>query len=353
MLHSQAFKGKMKEEASEWFQNRTASYLESFVVKILKKGPVPRHIAIIMDGNRRYASKHHLRCIEGHSEGFKRLTEVLWWCRELGIKEVTIYAFSIENFKRTQEEVSGLMTLAQEKMETLLKESNELKDHGVRIQFLGNRGLLSEPLRALMSQLEMSTRDHKNATLNVAFSYTSRDEIVRGIQHLAQGVQQGLLDIPDIHEELLDFVLDTRHTSPCDLVIRTSGEVRLSDFILWQVDISSTLLHCEGHPAQWSADNLSGHVCQCCCLHCTFTTKVYTDPVITCPSGFSCIYYTKILWPEFSSWHLFAAILYYQLQYPFLKEGRQMKACQQDMTLPSEKTERDRRIHAFLATHLS
>lgn len=188
-----------------------------------------------MDGNRRYANKSHIDKKEGHSKGFEKLSECLQWCLDLGIKEVTVYAFSIENFKRSDEEVEALMSLARDRFEKLLAEREKLHEQGIRIQVIGNLTLLPNDILKSMGEAMLLTKDNRSATLNVAFAYTSRDEITNSITTIAEGVKNKELVIDDIDETLITNCLYTNQSTNPNLVVRTSGEQRLSDFLLWQV----------------------------------------------------------------------------------------------------------------------
>ncbi|KAG2460685.1 DHDDS synthase, partial [Polypterus senegalus] len=199
-----------------------------------KAGPMPKHIAFIMDGNRRYARKLHVERQQGHMHGFDKLAETLRWCLNLDIREVTVYAFSIENFKRAKEEVDGLMELARQKFTRLLEEQDNLQKHGVCIRVLGDLDLLPLDIQKLIAQAVLSTRTHNKCFLNVCFAYTSRHEISNAVKEMAWGVEKGLIKPSDISEFLLEKCLYTSNSPDPELLIRTSGEVRLSDFLLWQ-----------------------------------------------------------------------------------------------------------------------
>ncbi|XP_076719289.1 dehydrodolichyl diphosphate synthase complex subunit DHDDS isoform X3 [Callospermophilus lateralis] len=217
-----------------WIKEGELSLWERFCANIIKAGPMPKHIAFIMDGNRRYAKKCQVERQEGHSQGFNKLAETLRWCLNLGILEVTVYAFSIENFKRSKSEVDGLLDLARQKFTCLMEEQEKLQKHGVCIRVLGDLHLLPLDLQELIAQAVQATKNYNKCFLNVCFAYTSRHEITNAVREMAWGVEQGLLDPSDISESLLDKCLYTNHSPHPDILIRTSGEVRLSDFLLWQ-----------------------------------------------------------------------------------------------------------------------
>ncbi|KAG5888767.1 hypothetical protein JTB14_021511 [Gonioctena quinquepunctata] len=254
-----------------WIANYPFTALQKFCIKVLKCGHIPNHVAFIMDGNRRYATKTKVQKAEGHSKGFEKLAECLQWCRELGIREVTVYAFSIENFKRSKDEVDTLLKLAKEKFQRIFEEKDKLMEEGICIRVIGNLTLLPEDLRQLIAKAMLLTKDNNKSILNVAFSYTSSDEITQSMKVIVDGVKQNAIEIADITEELVSNCLYTRLSPNPDILIRTSGEVRLSDFLLWQ--ISDTEIH-----------------------------------------------FTDVLWPEFSIWHLLGCVFKYQRSFDHLKK---------------------------------
>ena len=191
----------------------------------------PRHVAIIMDGNGRWAQARGRPRLFGHHAGAKRVREVVEACPALGVKFLTIFAFSTENCKRTQVEVAGLMSLFRR---YIAKETRALDARGVRVRFIGDRVRLDAKLTALMDQLEQQTCKNDGVQLTIALNYGSRDEVTRATQRLAQDVADGKLQPEDVNEETLPRYLDTRVLPDPDLVIRTSGEARISNFLLWQ-----------------------------------------------------------------------------------------------------------------------
>ncbi|XP_073174164.1 dehydrodolichyl diphosphate synthase complex subunit DHDDS isoform X2 [Lepidochelys kempii] len=224
-----------------WIKEGELTIIERFCANVIKAGPMPKHVAFIMDGNRRYAQKCHVKRQQGHSEGFDKLAQTLRWCLNLDIREVTVYAFSIENFKRSKEEVDGLMELARQKFSRLLEEQENLKKHGVRIRVLGDLPLLPLDIQELIAQAVLATRNYNN----------------------------------DVSESLLDKCLYTNNSPNPDLLIRTSGEVRLSDFLLWQ-------------------------------------------------TSHSCLVFQSVLWPEYSFWNLCEAILRFQMNHSALQKARDL-----------------------------
>jgi undecaprenyl diphosphate synthase len=191
----------------------------------------PRHVAIIMDGNGRWATQRGRPRLFGHHAGAKRVREIVESCPDVGVKYLTIFAFSTENWKRTQVEVAGLMGLFRR---YIAKETRALTDFGARVRFIGDRERLDAKLVKLMDELEKSTAGNSKTNLTIALNYGARDEVARATKLLAEDVARGVLNPADVDEETLPKYLDTRVLPDPDLVIRTSGEARISNFLLWQ-----------------------------------------------------------------------------------------------------------------------
>ena len=191
----------------------------------------PRHVAIIMDGNGRWATQRGRPRLFGHHAGARRVREIVETCPDVGVKYLTIFAFSTENWRRTQVEVAGLMSLFRR---YISKEAKALDEFGVRVRFIGDRVRLDDKLRALMDELELLTSGNSSVNLTIAINYGGRDEVARATKRLARDVAQGRLDVESIDEETLPTYLDTYVLPDPDLVIRTSGEARISNFLLWQ-----------------------------------------------------------------------------------------------------------------------
>ncbi len=191
----------------------------------------PNHVAIIMDGNGRWAQSRGRPRLYGHHAGAKRVREIVEACPELGVKYLTVFAFSTENWKRTQTEVSGLMTLFRR---YISRESRSLVENGIRVRFIGDRIRLDDTLVALMDDLELMTADNDRVHLTIALNYGGRDEVARATKRLAREVAAGRLDPEAVDAESLAKYLDTYVLPDPDLVIRTSGEARISNFLLWQ-----------------------------------------------------------------------------------------------------------------------
>ncbi|MEO1676727.1 MAG: polyprenyl diphosphate synthase [Pseudomonadota bacterium] len=191
----------------------------------------PRHVAIVMDGNGRWATQQGRPRLFGHQEGARRVSEVLKACPDLGVDYLTIFAFSTENWKRTQAEVAGLMTLFRR---YISKEARRLMAHNVRVRFIGDRERLEPKLQQVMDELETLTAANTRVNLTIALNYGGRDEVTRATRRLAREVAAGRIDPDEVDAEQLARFLDTHTLPDPDLVIRTSGEARISNFLLWQ-----------------------------------------------------------------------------------------------------------------------
>lgn len=191
----------------------------------------PRHVAIIMDGNGRWATQRGRPRLFGHHAGARRVREIVQSCPDFGVEYLTIFAFSTENWKRTQVEVAGLMSLFRR---YITKETRSLREFGARVRFIGDRVKLDKKLIRLMNELEEATAHNDKVNLTIALNYGGRDEVARATQRLAQDVADGSLDPALVDEETLPKYLDTYVLPDPDLVIRTSGEARISNFLLWQ-----------------------------------------------------------------------------------------------------------------------
>ncbi|KAA3672363.1 ditrans,polycis-polyprenyl diphosphate synthase [Paragonimus westermani] len=191
---------------------------------LIKYGPIPEHIAIIMDGNRRFAATNRMKTSDGHLQGFSKLSETLRWCKDLGVKELTVFAFSVENFNRSSEEVSFLLQLAADKLSELLEKIEDLCADGICVRLIGNLSTLPTRIQRLGSELMLKTRHNTKSILNVCMAYSSQDELTESIEHIRAGVRDKLIYPSDISPELLSGCLYTRLSRPLDLLIRTSGE---------------------------------------------------------------------------------------------------------------------------------
>ena len=193
---------------------------------------VLNHLAIIMDGNGRWAKQRALPRQAGHQKGAEVVIDIAKAAKELGVKFLTLYAFSTENWKRPIEEVNALMNLLRQYLQ---KDFKELKGNDIRIVFIGERNMLAADICERMTALEDETAANKSATLLVALSYGARPEIVRAAQELAQKVKSGEMRLEQIDEKTFSSALDTKDVPDPDVLIRTGGEQRLSNFLLWQL----------------------------------------------------------------------------------------------------------------------
>lgn len=199
----------------------------------IKSGPRPQHIGLIVDGNRRFAKIRGLASNEGHNAGSQKLEDFLRWCWRLDIKIITLYGFSTENYKRPDDEVDYLMDLILRKLKQYQVDP-VIREEKVRIRVIGQRDKLSKEMIEEIEKTEALTRDHDRFQLNIAVSYGGRAEIVDAVKLIAQKVREGDLEPEAITEELFESFLYTEGIPDPDLIIRTSGEERLSGFLLWQ-----------------------------------------------------------------------------------------------------------------------
>ena len=226
----------------------------------MHSGPIPRHVAIIMDGNGRWARERRLPRPLGHRAGMKAVRETVEGAIEAGVEVVTLFAFSEENWQRPHDEISALMDLLEE---YIAREAQELRQQGVRVHVLGDRSRLIPSARGAVERVERDTASGSKLQLNLCISYSSRGEIARAARLLAEEVLKGTKQLEDVDEEAIRAKLYTAPWGDPDLLIRTSGEQRLSNFLLWQL--------------------------------------AYTE-----------LYITPVLWPDFTRQTLFDAILDYQ-----------------------------------------
>jgi len=201
----------------------------------VKDGGKPEHIAIILDGNRRWASEKALDPWFGHEKGAEKVEQLLDWCLKLGVKSITLYAFSTDNFRRQKNEVEEIMRIAKEEFQKILTDERIHKNK-VRTKFIGRVNLLPENLQRLIMDVERATEGYDEHFLNIAFAYGGRAEIVDAAKKIAEEVQNGELIPEKVDEQTFERYLYTSHMpkQDPDLIIRTSGEERLSGFLLWQ-----------------------------------------------------------------------------------------------------------------------
>lgn len=192
---------------------------------------LPRHIAIVMDGNGRWAEQRNRPRTLGHQAGVRALRATVENCARAGIQTLTVFAFSSENWNRPQAEISRLMELF---MRALDKEASALHENGIRLRFIGERGAFQAELQERMARAEELTRENAAMTLNVAANYGGRWDIVQAARSLARQVEHGRVSADDIDQDLFDTAVATAGTRDADLFIRTGGEMRISNFLLWQ-----------------------------------------------------------------------------------------------------------------------
>ena len=208
---------------------------EKWLEESIKKGGIPTHIAVIMDGNRRWARKRGLYPWLGHRFGAEKVDELIEWCINLGIKVITIYALSTENLKRSKRELDEILRLLKEKSLEYVNDER-LHKHGIRVKVIGRKDLLPRDVRDALEKLEEASSKYNNLYLNVAVAYGGRAEIVDASKNLIKDVLAGKVKVDEIDESILErylYTSDIPNHEP-DMIIRTSGEERISNFLLWQ-----------------------------------------------------------------------------------------------------------------------
>lgn len=228
--------------------------------EIKDKLKIPNHVAIILDGNGRWAKKRGLPRTAGHQEGAMNVREITKLCANIGIKALTVYAFSTENWKRPDEEVKFLMKLP---IKFFNEFAPELVENNIRLKVIGNVEELPIDLQQKVLEISELTKNNTKMTLTIALNYGSQDEIKQAVQAIATDVKNGQLNVEDINEDVIDQHLMTSDLPPLDLMIRTSGELRISNYLLWQL--------------------------------------AYAE-----------LYFTSIAWPDFKEEQLYEALLDYQ-----------------------------------------
>ncbi len=201
----------------------------------MDKEKMPKHIALILDGNRRWARKNNLPVVKGHAEGAKRVEDLVDYAYELGIPYITVYAFSTENWKRQEEEVKGIMNLLYKFTSDIIKDDSK-KD--ICIKIYGDVSKLDKKIQDNIKIIEEKTKNRKRLTFGICLNYGGRQEIVKAVKEIAELVKAGKIDVDDIDENMLSNHLYTKDIPDPDLVIRTSGEYRTSNFLPWQITYS-------------------------------------------------------------------------------------------------------------------
>lgn len=201
-------------------------------IEDINKEEMPKHIAIIMDGNRRWAKERGLERKLGHKAGAEALEKLTYFANDIGVKYLTVYAFSTENWKRTQEEIGALMMLLKSYVDKFLKRAST---NNIRVRVLGNLEKLDAGLRESIEKIVNESSKNTGLTLNIAFNYGGRDEIIRSVKSISQRVANGEIEMEDIDETMFSNSLYTQGAPDPDLMIRTGGELRVSGFLLWQL----------------------------------------------------------------------------------------------------------------------
>ena len=218
----------------------------------MEENNIPTHVAIIMDGNRRWARKRNIDYRLGHKEGAKTLEKIVRYAKKVGIKYITEYAFSTENWKRTSEEVSALMLL----LKTYLDDYGKRADtENIKVKVLGDILALTPGLQKSIKKCEEKTKDNDGIYFSICINYGGRDEIVHAVKKIAQDVKDGKIGIDDINEKLMNNYLYTKEIPDPDLIIRTSGELRTSGFLTWQ-SVYSEYLFMDKYWPDFSEDDI-------------------------------------------------------------------------------------------------
>jgi len=203
--------------------------------ELKKSGQIPKHIAIIMDGNGRWARKRGLPRVAGHKRGIESVRDIVEASAQIGVEYLTLYTFSTENWKRPKDEVSTLMRLV---LKSLQVETGELNKNNVRLMSIGDRSALPTEVQKQLDEAINTTKDNTGLTLNLALSYSGRWEIINAVKEISRQVKESELKIEDISEELFGRYLNTAQMPDPDLLIRSGGEYRISNFLLWQAAYS-------------------------------------------------------------------------------------------------------------------
>lgn len=226
--------------------------MEEDISKIVDIENLPEHIAIIMDGNRRWAKENKLDTASGHKEGAENLKRIAKFANKIGIKYLTVYAFSTENWKRTKEEVGAIMKL----LKFYILDFFKSYDNNIKVRVIGRMDDLPKDIYSEIKKVEEKTKNNTGLILNIAFNYGGRDEITTATKKIAEKVKNGEIDIEDITEKLISNNLYTAGQPDPDLLIRTSGEERISNFLPWQISYSEFVFTNKYWPAFSNEDLL-------------------------------------------------------------------------------------------------
>lgn len=220
-----------KEKQLSWSTERLSDDERTLQETLRTTGRLPRHVAVIMDGNGRWAEHHGRPRIDGHREGMESVRDIVKTSSQTGVRFLTLYAFSMENWKRPVTEVNFLMSLLESYIE---REIDELHDNGVRLRTIGKTSALPKSVRRILTNAIERTRDNEGLTLTLALSYGARWDLLQAMQMIALDVRRGKVSPEDLTEEMISQYLTTQGLPDPDFVIRTSGELRLSNFLLWE-----------------------------------------------------------------------------------------------------------------------
>ncbi|MBW2976040.1 di-trans,poly-cis-decaprenylcistransferase [Candidatus Woesearchaeota archaeon] len=198
----------------------------------MEQGKNPEHIAVILDGNRRYARKKGLNPWDGHRLGADKVKDILQWCRDLGIKELTLYTFSVDNFNRPEQEKNAIFAVFKKGIEGLNKNYKKLNEYGVQVNFIGRLNMFPEDIQKEMHEVMEKTKNNTKSRLNIAIAYSSKAEITDSLKKIIKKLKNNEIKEEDINEKMVNDNLYL--SSAPDILIRPGGEKRLSDFLLWQ-----------------------------------------------------------------------------------------------------------------------
>ncbi|KAH9440728.1 hypothetical protein MJO28_003651 [Puccinia striiformis f. sp. tritici] len=214
--------------------------VRTLTIEALKLGPIPRHISFIMDGNRRYSREQGISIQQGHFRGFESLKRLLEFLLRLGVSHITVYAFAIDNYRRTAEEIEKLMDMGKSKMLEICERGELFERFGIRVRMVGRVNLLPPDVQVLVARVQALTAKNDRGVINIAFSYSAQEEIASAITATVQETMDRKLPASSINIDTLASHLYTTHTPPLDMLVRSSGVNRISDYLLWQLIINST-----------------------------------------------------------------------------------------------------------------
>ncbi|KAJ6606355.1 Decaprenyl diphosphate synthase-like protein [Mycena vulgaris] len=233
-----------------WIRAKVTQRAERLLLRVLSVGPIPQHVAFVMDGNRRYARMNQKAIAQGHSDGFVALRRMLEACLRLEIRCVSAYAFAMDNFRRSPEEIDHLMHLAHDKLMEMSRHGQILEEYGVRLNVLGKTSLLPEYVQEAIRHVESVTRNNNKAILNICMSYSSQDEITTAVESAVRiSLDESDPEVRQITEDDISAQLMTSlaGSPPLEILIRTSGVKRLSDFLLWQCSENTQIHFCKAY----------------------------------------------------------------------------------------------------------